>query len=102
MRLKHNQYLASLELSQDTQTFIGKVLHLTTPIYFYGSGLSQLQTNFALAVAHKPPTVQCNGRIPLTTTPEKHSQWRTKAANCDMNLNQYITHCVDQYENNTH
>ena len=96
--MSYNNYLASIEYSEEDACFIGKIAGIQDVVGFHAESVAELRAAFHEAVDDyvatcakigKPPQKAYSGKVMLRIPPEVHARAATAAQSRGLSLNQF-------------
>lgn len=102
--LSYKGYSASISLDADDSIFYGKVLNIYDRIVFSGESITELKTNFQIAIDNYiacckeiggEPEKPASGKILLRLHPDTHSKVIREAKKIGKSINRWISDAIE-------
>jgi predicted HicB family RNase H-like nuclease len=109
--MTHKGYTARIEYDERDHIFIGRILGIRSIISFQGETVTQLRTEFELAVSDYlddckqqgiAPEKSSSGKLLLRVPPEVHGRAIVAAQAAGKSLNQWATEALQQAAQSSH
>ena len=103
--LRHQGYVARIEIEENDATFFGEVINAPGVITFYGKDVADLKVEFARSVEAYEALCQrhgsklgkpLRGRFMLRMRPEQHARVSAAAALAGKSINAWAIEALDQ------
>ncbi len=103
--MNHRGYTARIEYDERDNIFVGRILGIRAIISFHGETVSQLKSEFELAVDDYllecdekgiKPEKPASGRLLLRVPPEVHGRAMVVAQAAGKSLNQWVTEVLQR------